>query len=340
LRQDRHPSFRAIFMPRFARMLRAAVVAVIFMPCAAWSIAADVPEQDVFPDAPPPPAGDDWDDPGEGEVLADLDAPPDASAFGSFAPWTSQWLPEGLLYRPYLAGEKESRLSHAYLRDPDRGWVSESTLGGKLGLLRYGTTDGLRPQGWQFDVEGAGLVRLDAEEESDVEAVDFRGGGYLSYRDGPLACKLGYYHLSSHVGDEFLLKNPGFQRINYVRDALVLGISWDLSEDWRTYAEVGYSPAPSGGAEPLEFQFGLEYSPSAVPQCGCRWQPFFAVNVHLREEFDMGGGLNVETGWQRRGDASQRLLRLGVQYYNGPSLQYSFFRQHEEFLGAGVWVDF
>ena len=76
-------------------------------------------------------------------------------------------------------------------------------------------------------------MRLDPEEDSDVEAVDFRGGGYFSYSDGLLAYKLGYYHLSSHVGDEFLLKNPGFQRINYVRDAMVLGVSWDMTSDWR-----------------------------------------------------------------------------------------------------------
>ena len=34
--------------------------------------------------------------------------------------------------------------------------------------------------------------------------------------------KLAYYHISAHIGDEFLERNPTFERVNYVRDAAVL----------------------------------------------------------------------------------------------------------------------
>lgn len=328
-------------MPRSAFLLRAAWLAIAalggsFSSLSATDLSAaefSAAELEPLPHLPTI----DWDAALQENLAAQDD-------FDGSANWFAQWLPEGLIYRPYLAGEKESRLSHAYLHEPDRGWISETALGGKLPVWRFGNGDPLRPQGWQFDVEGAGLVRLDPENESDVEAVDFRGGGYFSYAAGDVAYKVGYYHLSSHVGDEFLLRNTTFQRINYVRDAIVLGASWDVSDAWRTYGELAYAPAPSGGAEPLEFQFGWEYSPLSRGTCHpCErpgWQPFAAVNVHLREEFDFGGGVNCEAGIQRRGDGSQRLLRLGVQYYNGKSLQYSFFDQHEELLGAGVWFDF
>jgi len=39
-------------------------------------------------------------------------------------------------------------------------------------------------------------------------ATDFRFGVPLTYGEGPWRTKFGFYHLSSHVGDEYLLKNP------------------------------------------------------------------------------------------------------------------------------------
>ena len=34
------------------------------------------------------------------------------------------------------------------------------------------------------------------------------------------------------------------------------------------------------------------------------------------------------------------LLRVGVHYYNGESTQFSFFDDHEEQIGLGLWYDF
>ncbi len=118
-------------------------------------------------------------------------------------------LPEGLLYRSYLAGEKEPRFQFVPMVERDRGLIFEAALGGRAGLLRYGNASAIRPEGWQFDIEGAVFARVDPEEESDLEAADFRAGFLSTWRYGGNAWKAGYYHLSSHVGDEFLIKNPG-----------------------------------------------------------------------------------------------------------------------------------
>lgn len=224
------------------------------------------------------------------------------------------------------------------MHETDRGWIWESALGGRVGIYRYGTPGARRPEGWQLDFEGAAFPRLDWEVHSDLEAVDFRVGVPITWRRGATAVKFGYYHISSHVGDEFLERNPGFQRRNYVRDALLLGVRQNLSDDVVVYGEVAVAPSPSGGAEPWEFQFGTEYSP--VRYCDCRGVPFAAVNGHLREEFDFGGSLNVVAGWQWWSDVSDRRFRTGLQYYRGKSMQYSFFDKHEELLGVGLWLDF
>ena len=71
-----------------------------------------------------------------------------------------QVMPAGLMYRSYLAGEKESRISSVWHHDQNKRTVWENTLGGRIGLLRYGTTGAYRPQGWQLDFEGAAMPRV------------------------------------------------------------------------------------------------------------------------------------------------------------------------------------
>lgn len=251
--------------------------------------------------------------------------------------WVLQLLPDGLIYRSYLAGVKEPRLASVFNYDQRLGWIWDITLGGRVGLLRYGTADGQRPQGWQIDVEGAGMPRLDLEDERDLVAADFRAGLPITYGRGPFQTKLAYYHLSSHLGDEFMLKNPQFPRINYSRDVLVWGNSYYPTDALRLYAEAGWA-FYSDVSEPWELQFGVDFSPRQPT--GLRPDPFFAVNGHLRQELNFGGNLVVQTGVQWYGGQGGHRFRAGMQYFNGKSDQFELFNQWEQKIGMGLWYDY
>jgi len=261
--------------------------------------------------------------------------PPFAVDSGDCYIW--QVLPPGLMYHSYLAGEKEPRFQWVFLSEKDRGMVWEAALGGRIGILRHGTCGAINPQGWQLDLEGAALPRVDPEQHDDLEAVDFRVGLVSTSRHGPNAFKAGYYHLSSHVGDEFLIANPGFARQNYVRDSLIAGWTHDVTTSTQIYGEIGYAFNHEDGAEPLELQFGTQYLPWGD---GCRGAPFAAFNVHLREDFDFETSINVVAGWQWRGPQTDHRFRAGVQYYDGPSMQWSFTNLHETLIGGGLWCDY
>ena len=256
--------------------------------------------------------------------------------------WGWEILPDGLIYRSYLAGPRESRLAlHTFHNEStsDRSvWMWDATLGGRKGLLRYGNGDPTNPVGFQVDLEGAAVVRLNLDEERDVDASDFRFGVPLSYTAGDgVSYKFGYYHVSSHLGDELIARTGVNSRINYVRDAIIFGVSQQVTPCWRVYGETAFAFFTAGGAEPWEFQFGAEYSrPGATGPWGT---PFFATNAHLREELDFGGDWTLQTGWLWRG-ATGSMLRLGLHYMNGKSTQYQFFRQNEEQVGLGLWFDF
>jgi len=252
-----------------------------------------------------------------------------------------QWqlLPNGLLYKSYLAGGREPRIDSQWAYMPGHGWLWDATLGGKVGLVRYGTTSEGYPEGFQLDVEGAVFLRMDlrADHDRELMAADFRVGVPWTVRQGPWEGKLAYSHLSSHLGDEFMEMYPLATRINYVRDCVVLGIALRPHRDLRLYTEAGWAFYTDGSAEPWEFQFGIDYSP--VGPSGVCGAPFFAINGHLREEVDFGGGLTVQTGWQWRGRTGH-LLRAGMHYFNGMSNQRQFFTNHEELIGLGVWYDY
>jgi hypothetical protein len=247
-------------------------------------------------------------------------------------------LPQGLIYRSYLAGPKESRCACMITRAPDDSTFWDATLGARVGVLRIGNGDPIRPRGFQWDVECSAQVRLDIPEEVDVRATDYRVGLPLTWGDEWSQWKFSYYHISSHLGDEFLVKNMT-DGISYpqARDALVLGYSRYLTDWLRIYGEIGWA-FYSNVSEPWEAQFGLDYAPRV--RTGFHGAPFFAINAYLRQELDFGGGVNTQFGWAWRADATAHLLRVGFQYYNGAMMQYSFLPLHEQSLAFGVWYDF
>ena len=181
------------------------------------------------------------------------------------------------------------------------------------------------------------MPRLHQDHGWTLMASDFRFGLPLTYGRGCRQTKIAYYHLSGHLGDEYMMKFPGATRINYTRDAIVWGESIYWTPDLRLYAEAAWCFSVDEGAEPWEFQFGVDYSPDRP---GGRGAPFLALNGHLREEVDFGGNFVLQTGWQWRGRGAGHLIRIGMQYHVGKSDQYEFFDQYEERLGMGLWYDF
>ncbi len=250
---------------------------------------------------------------------------------------TWQILPNGLMYKSYLAGDREPRFGTQFVHLRTQGWMWDSTLGARVGLLRYGSDNDLWPQGWQWDVEGAAFPRLNLEDNRNLVDYDYRAGTAITTRQGPFEMKFGYYHYCSHIGDEYLLDHPDFDRLNYVRETLILGLAAYVNPSLRLYWETGWAFSVEGPAKPWEFQFGADFC-SNEPT-GPAGAPFFAINGHLHEETNFSGNLTVQTGWMWRG-RSGHLFRVGMQYFNGMSDEAQFYNTFEEQIGIGLWYDF
>ncbi|MCM2372179.1 DUF1207 domain-containing protein [Aporhodopirellula aestuarii] len=247
-------------------------------------------------------------------------------------------LPDGLLYHSYLAGPQEPRISAILFGDDNGGYFWDATLGGRVGFLRYGTDDAKNPQGWQWDLEGAVMTRLDLLNSEDVESMDFRFGTLITWSEGPWAMKFGYFHLSSHVGDEYMIRNPSFERINYVTESLIYGVSHQPIEPVRVYGEAAIAVKFSGGAKRMQYQTGVEWS--SPPRKRNAMAPFAAANFGFREATEFHMATTLQAGWQYQGPKSDRRLRFGLQYGDGPTSQFEFFQKNEEYLGWGIWFDY
>lgn len=247
-------------------------------------------------------------------------------------------LPDGLLWHSYLAGPQEPRISTVLFHTEDDGIFWDATLGGRVGLLRYGTPGAKDPQGWQWDLEGAVITRLDLLHAEDVESADYRFGTEITYANGPWAMKFGYFHISSHVGDEYLIRNPGFERINYVTESWIIGGSYRPVDSVRLYGEFANAFRASGGARRYQFQTGAEYTPA--PKLPRGLAPFAAVNLNFRQAVDYDVSTTAQLGWSYVGAESDRRLRFGLQVGDGPTSQFSFFRRRETYAGFGVWFDY
>jgi hypothetical protein len=253
--------------------------------------------------------------------------------------WGWTWVPTGLIYHSYMAGPQEPRSSLIAFSDLDGGAFADAALGGRMGFLQYGNGDPVHPAGWQLDFYGAAIARLDLQNQEDLNSCDYVFGFPVTYGNDRWQMKLGYAHLSSHLGDEFAISHPGSlaNRVNYVRDSIVWGNSFYIKPAWRIYGEMGWAFHHDGGAGAWDSQFGTEISPPGPT--GCKSVPFVAINGRVRDDDQFGGDVTIQTGFLRRGILGQT-LRYGFQYYTGKSSQSEFYNESEQQVGGGIWYDF
>ena len=277
-----------------------------------------------------------------GESYGGAFVDPIIDAFGNTTsqPAGLEVLPGDLIWHSYWAGAKEPRTSGTIFRESNGNLsLLDVSLGGRASMFRLGHRQANgRPLGWELQIEGAAQLRLNLDHDFDFDSADFRFGIPLIYAPNEqLQWKFAYYHLSSHIGDEFLVRNPGFTRVNFSRDVLVLGTSYFLRPAWRLYAETGWAFHDGEGSDAWEVQFGIDVARPGPT--GLRGTPFFALNGHLREEANYGGNLVVQTGWLWRGETG-RILRTGLHYYNGKSPQFEVFDDSEQQIGVGLWQEY
>ena len=148
------------------------------------------------------------------------------------------WFPEdGLLFKPFIADPRQVTYSVGWRFNDDALTknVIPISFGDNLSIYRWCC---VAPWGgqMQFDIEGALWAVFDpCTESAPLMNADYYVGIPISYAFERLAFRLRFYHISSHIGDEFLLNHPDFDRRNPSAEYLDVYVSYYLTDELRFY---------------------------------------------------------------------------------------------------------
>lgn len=242
-------------------------------------------------------------------------------------------LPAVEIFQPLRADPREPQFAlglarvEASGRDFNAGLVSA----GETFMLVEGHNAGLT---WQFGIQGGVFSIFEIKERgSDLRNTDFRVAAPLTLRHGNTAYRIRIYHESGHVGDEFLVNNPGFNRLNVSYEAIDAIISQRFGR-WRLYGGGGRLIRSDIGREKLRGQFGVEWYDGGI------WD---ALDVELAADFKLAEATDwtISQSYQAAIGLTRgiREISLLLQYFHGTAPHGQFFRNRYESFAIGLRFD-
>lgn len=255
-------------------------------------------------------------------------------------------LPAGHLFKPLLADPRWAHFSAAY-----RNYQSDNFDGNDIVSVSFGETIpfyrsnfGRSTVQWEAGLQ-AGVFsdfNLNAPS-SDLVNTDFIASIYSSARAGHFSAFARLLHQSSHLGDEFLLRNINskFQRVNLSYEGVDLRLSYELPYGLRIYGGGGglFHREPATLKAWLT-QYGIEYrSPWRSDFASLR--PIVAVDIKHFEENNWNADISARAGVEFENlQVLSRKLEILAEYYNGFSPSGQFYNNKVEYLGLGAHYHF
>jgi hypothetical protein len=262
------------------------------------------------------------------------------------------FLPSGLIFRSLIA---DPRWPHFYASY--QNYVAGSPFD-NVGSVGFGETivfyRGNGPFGgqWETGLQAGvfSIFDLDADSKDLINA-DYFVGLFGSYGLGPVQGMARLFHQSSHLGDEFLLRDLSrLDRLNLSYESVDLKLSYYLLRGLfdsrfdravRIYAGAGYlfDQEPST-LKPWSTQAGVELqSPWALLDGLVR--PVVALDIQNRQENHWSTDISLRAGLAFESfHVVDRRLMLLFEYFSGNSPNGQFYRNRVEYFGVGLHLFF
>jgi hypothetical protein len=266
--------------------------------------------------------------------------------------------PENDVFRPLLADPKQPQFFATYqavrVRNPSISANFGSSV--NVGSVGFGENFGLLGRrngcdGWQVGILAGVFAQFNLDTSSaDLINADYVVGFPISWRKDLFSARVRLSHQSSHLGDEFVLGNPGFARQNFSFEEVETIASLDTPGGWgRIYGGGGYMlQREPNFLDRLRTQWGLELRGPAFHWTGLEravtgslaMTPVFGADFKAFEELNWVVSSNVVAGveWFRAGGS--RRVRLMANYYNGFTPFGQFFAQKVQSVGIGIYLVF
>lgn len=235
------------------------------------------------------------------------------------------WFPQNtVLFQPLVADPRQVT-NAAAIR------FNDNVIGNKVGVAMFGDDfiffrwlDVLR---WHGDADigiEAGIFSvfdLDHPQACMVNT-DYYVSLLLTYAIDRWSWRFRLWHLSSHLGDEFLLANPGYHRCNVSDNGIDLFVSLQVNPALRLYLGIGdiIWEDQEFYTQPLYIEWGTE-----IRLFGCRdyfnrlyVQPFLAMHFRSWEEnnFNVDQTYTCGIEWSKLRYVGRK-FRIFGEYHNG-----------------------
>lgn len=246
-------------------------------------------------------------------------------------------LPSRRLFEPLTADPRWPHFGASFLHINGSPEVESGTvvsLGESIPLLETPAPGGGR---WQIGILGAVFSLFDRGSASqDLINNDYFVGVPVSWRRDRWSAQARYYHQSSHLGDELLLRGTGLRRVNFSLDTVDFLLSRDVDDRFRVYGGGGVIVRSEPTLDKLLAQLGGEYVGSRPFLYGLL-RPVAAIDLQAREFQEWTPDLSLRAGVQIDSPfAIGRKVQLLIEYYRGKSPYGQFFNQNIESYGVGV----
>ena len=245
------------------------------------------------------------------------------------------------LFQPLIADPKWPRFTLAYQYDLKSSVVRRHAFAPNFGasFSLYRITDQEKDQEWELSMQAGlfGLMDIGRNPTALINA-DYFVGVPISYRSGAFTTLLRPYHISTHLGDEFMLTPEGkkIKRINLSYEGIDLILSYNINA-FRVYGGGGYlvHKEPSY-IKPLKIQIGAEYY-SAYTFMDGRLRPVSGIDVKADQNGSWSPGVSIKTGVQIENSALiSNKLQVMLEFYSGRSMHGQFYRDKIQTIGIAL----
>lgn len=181
--------------------------------------------------------------------------------------------------------------------------------------------------------------------DTPMQNADYYVGVPVTYGVGPWAFRGRVYHISSHLGDEYMCdhrhaykhrKNKSFEVADFFAD-------YHITEQFRVYGGVGsvLHSDEQMHLKPLLFEYGSEIRWWRHNWTQLFGEPFFAVHLRNYQDVDYRTDFTCTLGYEwGKIQGYGRKVRLFAEYHNGFSPDGQFSRHRSNFYAIRLAYGF
>lgn len=195
-----------------------------------------------------------------------------------------------------------------------------------------------------FDLgfEGAAFTQFEwtdrsGEFQRNILSTDFMIGMPLTWLRNNWRIKLRVYHLSAHMGDDYMIRNniTGYYRNNNNYEQLDLNVLYSIKH-WNFGLGAGSILRASQPRKALMFNANTEYRTSLNNKGNIKFYAAFYADA--RQDNDWKPAINLGTGLQF-GQETEKPFKILFTYFNGP-LPYSVYTgKAVSWFGLGFYIN-